>query len=214
MSIENFDEVKSYFESNKDNEDVKNYIEGFLTPDRVESFLVSDLGKKILQPKLDSYATKAISSHDEKFKTNELPKLINEEVKKRYPDKDEKDIRLESVMAELEKMKKENLMKEIKNQAILMLDEKKLPKDVLNFIVSDDLEKTKANIETFGNVFNPYIQSAVEERIRIGSYTPPKNNDSTTKNPWSKEHFNLTEQGRLMTENPVLASQFMAQANK
>jgi hypothetical protein len=42
---------------------------------------------------------------------------------------------------------------------------------------------------------------------------PPYNKDKTppgTKNPWSKEHFNLTEQGRLLRENPELAKQFMA----
>lgn len=41
----------------------------------------------------------------------------------------------------------------------------------------------------------------------------PNNNggsSSGTKNPWSKEHFNLTEQGRLLRENPELAKQFMA----
>ena len=32
----------------------------------------------------------------------------------------------------------------------------------------------------------------------------------TTKNPWSKEHFNLTEQGRLLREDPELAAQFKA----
>lgn len=42
---------------------------------------------------------------------------------------------------------------------------------------------------------------------------PPYNKDKTplgTKNPWSKEHFNLTEQGKLLRENPELAKQFMA----
>ena len=32
------------------------------------------------------------------------------------------------------------------------------------------------------------------------------------KNPWSKEHFNLTEQGRILRENPDLAKQLQAQA--
>lgn len=32
------------------------------------------------------------------------------------------------------------------------------------------------------------------------------------KNPWSKEHFNLTEQGRILRENPELAEQLKAQA--
>lgn len=43
--------------------------------------------------------------------------------------------------------------------------------------------------------------------------TPPYNKDRTPpgqKNPWSKEHFNLTEQGRLLRENPELAKQFKA----
>lgn len=42
---------------------------------------------------------------------------------------------------------------------------------------------------------------------------PPYNKDKTppgVKNPWSKEHFNLTEQGRLLRENPELAKQYMA----
>ena len=30
-----------------------------------------------------------------------------------------------------------------------------------------------------------------------------------TKNPWSKEHFNLTEQGKILTEDPELAQQLM-----
>ena len=35
-----------------------------------------------------------------------------------------------------------------------------------------------------------------------------------TKNPWSKEHFNLTEQGRILRENPELAAQLQAAAKK
>ena len=37
-----------------------------------------------------------------------------------------------------------------------------------------------------------------------GKTTPRK---TTTKNPFSKEHFNITEQCRLIKENPVLAEQ-------
>lgn len=35
-------------------------------------------------------------------------------------------------------------------------------------------------------------------------------NPSGVKNPWSKEHFNLTEQGKLLKENPELATQYKA----
>jgi hypothetical protein len=206
-------EIKAWLEENKENGEAKAYLDSFKVQPTLEVFK-NKLNETDFKSFMDSEKDKHLSKGIETFKTNNLEKLINEEIKKRFPDKDAKDIQVEALRSELEKMKKENIMKEIKNQAILLLDSKKLPKEVLDFIVSDDLEKTKANIESFGNVFNPYIQSAVEERIKNGSYTPPKGDDSTTKNPWSKEHFNLTEQGRLMTENPTLASQFMAQANK
>src|SRR5699024_4230224 len=38
------------------------------------------------------------------------------------------------------------------------------------------------------------------------------NNTTPSKNPFSKEHFNLTEQGRLIKEDPELAKQLKAQA--
>lgn len=43
----------------------------------------------------------------------------------------------------------------------------------------------------------------------------PQNKDKTPpggKNPWSKDHFNLTEQGRLLRENSALAAQYKAAA--
>lgn len=39
-----------------------------------------------------------------------------------------------------------------------------------------------------------------------------KGGGGSQKNPWSKEHFNLTEQGRILRENPELAKQLMAAA--
>lgn len=42
---------------------------------------------------------------------------------------------------------------------------------------------------------------------------PPYNKDKSSsgvKNPWSKEHWNLTEQGKIWRENPELAKQLMA----
>lgn len=37
---------------------------------------------------------------------------------------------------------------------------------------------------------------------------------ATTKNPWSKDHWNLTEQGKLIRENPTKARQLAKEAGK
>ena len=58
--------------------------------------------------------------------------------------------------------------------------------------------------EQYKDLFKPDLKG--REPNNIGG-TPPG-----TKNPWSKEHFNLTEQGRILRENPELAVQLQASA--
>jgi DNA-directed RNA polymerase alpha subunit len=45
-----------------------------------------------------------------------------------------------------------------------------------------------------------------------GSGANPANPGGNRKNPWAKETFNLTEQGKLMRDNPDLAKQLQAAA--
>lgn len=69
--------------------------------------------------------------------------------------------------------------------------------------IDDQLTQIK---EQYKDLFIPEVKG-----------NPPFNNDKSAsgiKNPWSKEHFNLTEQGRIMRENPELAKQLMASAKK
>jgi len=63
-------------------------------------------------------------------------------------------------------------------------------------------------ITTFANE-KPHLLKA---QGRPGSGHTPASGRST-KNPFSKEHFNLTEQARLMKENPELAKKLKSQAS-
>lgn len=48
----------------------------------------------------------------------------------------------------------------------------------------------------------------------LSGKTPPNNGKSNPSyNPWSKEHFNLTQQGKILRENPELAAQLKSAAN-
>jgi hypothetical protein len=67
------DDVKKFIEANKDKPEVMEYIKSIsvetpLNFDLVNGYLETAEGKTLLQPKLDSYANKAIQSHDEKNK--------------------------------------------------------------------------------------------------------------------------------------------------
>ena len=67
-------------------------------------------------------------------------------------------------------------------------------------------EQLTALKEQYKDLFKPGLRG--REPNNIGGAPPG------TKNPWSKEHFNLTEQGRILRENPELAAQLQAAAKK
>lgn len=163
---------------------------------------------------LDSEKDKHYSKALETWKTNNLNTLIDEEVKKRFPEADPKDTELAKLKAEIEKMQKESIRKDLTNKAIKIATDKKLPVELVDYLIGQDEQTTTQNLEKLESIFGSHVETLVQERLKSSSYTPPKGDSNVTKNPWSKEHFNLTEQGRLMNENPELANQFKAQANK
>ena len=87
-------------------------------------------------------------------------------------------------------------------------------------LLVDKFDKSKLSISEDGTqVFGIDEQLASIKETYKDLFTPnvsgrePFNKDTTpagAKNPWSKEHFNLTEQGKLLRENPDLAKQLMA----
>jgi hypothetical protein len=78
-------EVKKFFEDQKADKEVVSYLEEFqkITPEKAETFLSSDEGKKILQSKLDSHFTKGL----ETWKAKTLPNVIEEEIKREITQK-------------------------------------------------------------------------------------------------------------------------------
>lgn len=96
-------------------------------------------------------------------------------------------------------------------------------------IVLGLLDKSKILLDENGNIkagLDEQIQALREAksflfvqkeqaRPQMKGMTPAESREQSTggiKNPWSEEHFNLTEQGRLLRENPELAAQLKEQA--
>lgn len=80
--------VKSFIESNKDDPTIVEFItsvtpEKPINPDVVKGYLETMEGKSVIQPMFDSFATKAIQSHDEKKKKEieaEIARKVNEKL--------------------------------------------------------------------------------------------------------------------------------------
>lgn len=177
-----FNDIKNFIETNKDsNEELKTYLQGFnkVTVEGVQKFLNEDKdAKSWFDSERDKHAEKAKKTFEETFKTNELPKLLEAEIKKRYPEADPKDLKMKELEIEIQKMKQESFKKELSNTAIKTATEKQLPIQMIDFLLGTDLESTNKNIETFETILNDYVQKQVEARISGNSYVPNKGNNN------------------------------------
>ena len=174
MAIENFDEVKTYFETNKDSDDVKAFVSGLnpVTVDRIKSLVSED---KDIKGFMDSEKDKHASKSLETWKQNNLEKVLEEKIKERFPQADPKDVELNKLKAEFEAMKQESVRKELTNKALKFAQEKKLPSDLIDFVVADDEESTNKNLEKLTAIFSSHDEEIKKQFASDNSYTPPNN---------------------------------------
>ncbi|MEA4921396.1 MAG: DUF4355 domain-containing protein [Clostridiaceae bacterium] len=163
-----FDEAKKAFEEFKGTDNYNNYIAGLMTDDSIQKYLDTDVGKKILQPILDKNFNKGLST----WQANNLSKLVDDEVKKRYPEKDEKDIELANLQAQLNALQQENTRKELLIKAQTIATEKKLPVDLVSYFIGKDEDETKNNLKSFEKAYTGAVGTAVDEKLKTNSHIP------------------------------------------
>lgn len=193
MAIESFDEVKAYFETNKEDETVKGYMKGFVSLDGVKSFLETDEdGKKYLGSYADSRVTQGI----ETFKQNNLQKLVEEELLKRNPSStDPRDLKLQELQNKFEELEKEKVKESLLNKGLKMATEKKLPVDLVSFFLGQDEESTVSNLSSLEKSLQAYTQGLRESILAGGSHTPPAGGSAPsgtiTQADWDKNKNDL-----------------------
>lgn len=169
-----FKEVKQFIETNKEQADVKEYLQGLnkISVEGIEKYVNEDDGaKKWMDSVKDKHFNKALDT----WKSNNLEELISNEVKKRFPEKDEKEIEVEKLKSEIEKMKHEKLHEALTSKAVKLASEKNLPVELVDFFIADNEENTVKNLSDLEQSFNSAIQKSVEIRLKGEGYTPPNN---------------------------------------
>lgn len=171
-----WEDVKQFIESNKESEEVQSYLQGLLSVEGVQQFMQDN---KEAKSWLDSTVDKRTTKSLETWKTNHLEQLIDEEVRRRFPEKDAKDIELEKLKAEVEQMQREKQRELLTNQAMKVASEKKLPLKLVEYFIGTDEEITSKNLEVLETVFQSSVQEVVEQRLKGEGYNPPQNNKGT-----------------------------------
>lgn len=113
--------------------------------------------------------------------------------------------------------------RELRAQVTVQMTEDNLPvelADLLNFSDADacnnSYQKVKDAFSKATGSFNEAVQAEVNKRLANSADQPlgTGQSGSSSTNPWSKESFNLTEQGRIIREDPERAKLLMQQAKK
>jgi hypothetical protein len=146
----------------------KALVNSGLTLDAFKSKLESDAGfKSFMDSEKDKHSKKSF----ETWKQNNLQKLVDEEYKKQHPDADPKDTEIAKLKKQFEDMQKEALKKDLTNKALKEMTEKKLPTDLVNFIVGEDEDTTNKNLKTLGDIFTKHDE-ALKTEILKDTYKP------------------------------------------
>ncbi len=152
--------------------DELNFLKGLKTVnlDSVKEFLEKDeAAKKYLQSLTDAAVTKGIAT----FKEKTMPGLIEEEIKKKFPDETEEQKKLRLLTEDQAKLKADIKRKDLLAKATSVAIEKKLPLKLVEKFLGDDEETTIKNLELFETEYNGGITAAVEEKFKVNGRTPP-----------------------------------------
>ena len=183
-----------------DNADIDEIIlsNGFAKPitdvEGLNKLLESD---KSLQGLFDKKVTTGI----ENFKKNGMQKLIEAEVLKRTGKNEtpeQKEIR--ELKERLDKADKEKAKAEMISKYKDVLTEKKIPSNMIDFLLAQDDETTEANIELFENSMKQYIETGIKAKLGDSEYTPPTGGGNVGKVTWEQ-----------VIDNPSLYNTYLEQ---
>ena len=166
-------EVKSFMETNKDNEDVKGFLNSFKVEPTLEVFKEKFNNDTNFKSFLDSEKDKHSSKSLETWKANNLDSLINTKIKELYPDADPKDLKYKELEDRFNNAEKARFKEQEINKALKVAQEKKLPTDLITFFIGSDSDATDKNLEKLITTMAAHDEAIKLEFTKSNSYTPP-----------------------------------------
>jgi hypothetical protein len=158
------EDIKQFLSDNKDQDDVKAYLGELsaVSTDKVKGFLDTEEGKRLIQPKLDSYFNKGL----ETWKSNNLDSIVETELQKRNPSKTPEQVELEKLRKEIEDERKARNRETLVNKALKVAKEKNLPDGIIDYFIAENEEGTLENLSKLEEVFSQSVQSAVDSKFK------------------------------------------------
>ena len=170
----------------KDDEDINSLLTG---TDIEETFKASGSTLDAFKEKIkkDKDFKAYVESEQDKaldtWKKNNLEKEIEQFIQSKYPDlvTDPTQKKLLELEKQLADEKAANARKDLLAEAMKYASEKKAPTGFIERFLGDDLESTKANIDSLVDVWSKDLEATTDERMKSKSYVPGASNSDGTK---------------------------------
>lgn len=174
---------------------VKGFINKGLTLDAFKGKLkekefkdfINGEGGKDFEKRLKKWKEENLEKELEPFIQEKYPDLITDPTKKKI-------LELEKKLADEQKA---NARKDLITEAIKYANEKKIPSNLVENFLGEDLEKTKVNLDSFVESINPWVQEQVDERLGASSWVPGGNGGNATSNLGSEAAKRRNEKSEL-----------------
>ena len=167
-----------------------------LTATHFENYLGNSEGQKLMQPKLDKYFNKGL----ETWKQNNLEKLIDEEIAKRYPEETPEMRKIKELEQKFAEKEREAVRKELTIKAQQLASDKGLQTDLATYFIAENEELTIENIEKFDSAYKSHLDNAVIERTKG---TTPKKTASQSPKPKDVKQMTFEEFARSRQEYSI-----------
>jgi uncharacterized membrane-anchored protein YjiN (DUF445 family) len=200
------DEIKAYLTENANDEAVKGFIFDLSLKSK-QAIIDEFKSSKDFQAELTREGDRRVQGALDKFQRDTMPKHIEEEIKKRFPDETPEQKAVRELKMELDQIKSQKTKEETRNKLARMLNEKKLPMELQDFINAESEEDISAKVEALNGIFEKRITDGVSERIKTaGMGQPPASAGSVSGVVTSRDDLkklSREEQNKAISEGRV-----------
>lgn len=178
-------EIKQYIETNKDKEDVKEYLSEITRiPAEKEKEIVSAYLKSTdyiskLNSEKDSHFSKSLKTWQE----NNLPKMLEEEIHKRFPEETKEQKELREVKAALDKMQNESKREKTTNKILKELSARGLPVELSDHLNIPDEADVEVRLDSIKSLLESSILAEVDKRLKVAPGAPGGKQDKVGGKP-------------------------------
>jgi hypothetical protein len=162
--------LKALLEADKNDKEVQAYLVELAKPttEGITSYLETEDGKRLLQPRLDAFFTKGLTTWKEKS----MPDVLETEIKKRFPGETPEQKQIRELQVKQAESERKAVRAELKNKALSILTTKGLPLDLVDQFIGDDEKGTVDNLAQFEKVWTEKLQAAVDVKFKENGRAP------------------------------------------